>query len=103
MTGLDPVRLTASIDRALWGEVSGGLHSVRFSAGGRQITLRFFFLGDLDESDRASIASVGAEVAADFPASAVSEQAVATEADSAIRGGQGWHTVFLRKEPALVG
>lgn len=102
MTEIDPARLAASVNRALWGEVSEGLRCMQFSSTGRRITLRFHFLGEPDESDRDSVGSVGAEVAADFPDAVVSEQVIPTQAGDAIRCEPSWHTGFLRKERALV-
>jgi hypothetical protein len=103
MTEVDPVKLAASVNRALGGEVSEGLRCVQFAGAGQRITLRFHFLGEPDQSDRESVGNVGAEVAADFPDVVVDEKVIPTRADDAIRCEPAWHTVFLRKETALAG
>jgi hypothetical protein len=101
MTELSPAEVTASINRALWGEVSDKLRSVQFRAAADRIELRFFFAGDPGDDERDSISSVGAEVAADFPNTKVTEEAVPTVAESDIPCREGWHTVYARKEATL--
>jgi len=91
----------SSINRALWGEVSTKLRSVQFSLDGSRIAIRFFFDETPDDGDLNSMASVGAEVAADFPGCTVSEEAVATEANCPVPHDAGWRTAFARKEPSL--
>jgi hypothetical protein len=101
VTVFAPETVAASVSRALWGEVSRKLRSVQFRAADHQIDLRFYFDGDPDDSDLDSIGSVGAEVAADFPETAVSEEAIAAAAHGDIVCQDGWHTAYARKEASL--
>ena len=95
-------RVIASINRALWGEVSSKLRSVQFKVEAARISLRFFYEGAADDADRDSVASVGGEVAADFPECAVSEETIATNAAKPIEYEPGWQAAFARKERSLV-
>ncbi len=102
MTVLAPGEVAASVSRALWGEVLTKLRGGQFRTGDHRIDLRFYFAdkpGEQQELD--SIHSVGAEVAADFPDYAVSEQAVPTKADTDIPSPEGWHTAFSKKASTL--
>jgi hypothetical protein len=101
MTELAQSNVSASVGRALWGEVAPNLRSVRFRATEHGIELRFYYEGDAGESERDAMGSVGAEVAADFPDTTISEEAVATSADNEIPCQDGWHTAYARKEPSL--
>jgi hypothetical protein len=101
MTEFAPAEVTASVSRALWGEVCDKLRSVQFRMTGRRIDLRFFFDGSPNDDELDSVASMGAEVAADFPDSTVSEEVVPTQADSAIPHRKGWHTAYTGKEATL--
>jgi hypothetical protein len=101
MTRFAPARVAASVSRALWGEVSPKLRSVQFLLSGRNITLRFYYEGDPDDEDRETTGFVGAEVAADFPDAAVSEEAIACATDDEITCAEGWHMAYARKEPSL--
>jgi hypothetical protein len=101
MTGLSPARVTASVSRALWGEVSERLRSVQFRMVKDRIELRFFFDGDPNDDERETMGFVGAEVAADFANAAVSEEAVSTTAASDIPCRDGWHTAYARREATL--
>lgn len=101
MTEFAPAKVTASISRALWGEVSGKLRSVQFRTAGHRIDLRFFFDGSPDGDELDSIGCVGAEVAADFRGATVCEEAVPTQPDSDIPHAEGWYTAYARKEATL--
>ena len=92
----------ASINRALWGEVSARLRCVQFKPEKSRITIRFYFEGPPAEDDLESVGFVGAEVAADFPDWTVAEEAVATDPDSPVPHDAGWRIAFARKEPTLV-
>jgi hypothetical protein len=59
MTEFAPARIAASLNRALWGEVSGRLRVVRFRTTGTHINLRFYLDGEADEDERDSIGCVG--------------------------------------------
>lgn len=56
-------KVTASINRALWGDFSAKLRCVQFKPDKSLITLRFSFDGAPDDSDLDSVSCVGAEVA----------------------------------------
>ena len=101
MTAIAPGKVVASIDRALWGEVSSKLRSVQFKSDKDRIRLRFFFAGPPDDADKDFVGSIGAEVAADFPGYSVTEEIIPTEPDSAVSYQEGWQPAFARREPAL--
>lgn len=102
MTAATLGKVTASINRALWGEVSARLRCVQFKPDKSRITLRFSFDSAPNDSDLESVSCVGAEVAADFPKLAVVEEVATTDAGSVSPQQDGWHTAFARKEPSLV-
>jgi hypothetical protein len=101
MTERSPAEIAASVNRALWGEVSDSLRSVQFRAVGDRIELRFFFEGNPGDDDQEALGFVGAEVAADFADATVSEEAVSTALESDIPCRDGWHTAYARREATL--
>jgi hypothetical protein len=96
-----PAEVAASVCRALWGEVSDKLRSVQFGLTANHIALRFFFEGAPGDDELESISDVGAEVAADFPDATLSEEAIATTAESDVPCRDGWHTAYARREATL--
>jgi hypothetical protein len=93
--------VVASVGRALLGEVSPNLRAVRFRTAPDQIALCFYYARDPDDSERDSMGSVGAEVAADFSQATVTEEAITVSADSDIPSQDEWHTAYARKELSL--
>ena len=102
MTALAPSDVVASLNRALWGEVSPALRSVQFTAEPQHIGLRFFFGGTPEHGDIESVNCIGAEVAADFPGCTVSEEVIPTTVGTAIPRQDGWYLAYARKEASLV-
>jgi hypothetical protein len=94
--------VAASLNRALWGEVSPSLRSVQFATEPRRICLRFFFDGTPTDADRESANCIGAEVAADFPEHTFSEEVIPTTPGTAIPRQDGWQVAYARKESRLV-
>ena len=101
MSGPGEPAIAASVNRALWGEISPRVRSVQYEIGPRQIRLRFFFDGPPNAADLDSMGCVGAEVAADFPGRSVNEEAIATEATADLPRGDDWHVAYARKEASL--
>jgi len=101
MTELSPAEVTASVSRALWGEVSEKLQSVQFRMAKGRLELLFFSDGDPSDDERQTMGIVGAEVAADFANAAVSEEAVSITQNSCIPWRDGWHTAYARREATL--
>jgi hypothetical protein len=101
MTVHAPGEVAASVSRALWGEVTTKLRGVQYRTADHRIDLLFYFAGKPGKTEFDSIHGVGAEVVADFPDCAVSEEAVRTEPDTAIPCQESWHTAFVRQEPTL--
>jgi hypothetical protein len=101
MTEFAPERVAASVGRALWGEVSPELRSVRFKASGRNIVLRFTYEGDPGDDQREAMGVVGAEVAADFPDASITEEAITIASDSEVAYAERWQTAYARKESSL--
>jgi hypothetical protein len=94
-------QVTASMNRALWGEVTGHLRWVQFRTAGRHIDLRFLFGGVPGDDDRDAMGAIGAEVAADFADATVCEEAIGTGKQGLPASQPGWHVVYARKEPSL--
>lgn len=94
-------QVTASVKRALWGEVTSRSRCVQFRRSGHRINLRFYFDRIPNYDDRDAIGVVGAEVAADFTDATVFEEAIGTSRDDSPARQQGWTIVYAWKEPSL--
>ena len=101
MSELGTDQVTASVNHALWGEVTSRLRCVQFRTSGHRIDLRFFFDGAPNDDDREAIGPIGAEVAADFADAMVFEEAVGTSRGDPPARQPGWHIVYARKETSL--
>lgn len=87
-----------SLNRALLGAVSNSLRAVHFQADEKKIDIFFFFDGVISVDDEDTMGTVGAEVAADFPALSVYEHGLRVDSPARLKGEPGRHVVFARKE-----
>jgi hypothetical protein len=94
----DRMSLVMSANRALLGEVSGGVRAVLIKADASAIYLKAIFDGAISEDDRGSISVAGSEVAADFDAFQVFDDCVRIDRPEAVPVDENWDLVFLRKE-----
>jgi hypothetical protein len=88
-----------SINRGLWGEVPPQLRHVMAKFDSKTIEIRFFIDGAVSDEDVESARCVATEVLADFPNHHVKEQCVQLDYPSKIPFGEGWRTIYQRKEP----
>lgn len=86
-----------SIQRALLGEISPQLRAVVFSIDGRDIDVRFYFDGLINESDIESASIVETEILADYESDdSVTVRCVRLDAPTPIDDGGVW--VYRRRE-----
>lgn len=91
--------LLASVNRALWGEISIAVRAVYYQAEGSSIAIRFVVDGVIAEADRESVSCVAGEVIADFPDHDLAEESIERlDAPARVAVPPGWRLAFLRRE-----
>lgn len=90
--------LLASVNRALWGEVSAAVRAVFYKVENDCILIRFVVDGLITDSDRESVSCVGGEVVSDFPDLQVEEFIDRLDAPARVVVEPGWEAAFIRKE-----
>ncbi|MFB8003272.1 hypothetical protein [Nocardia sp. NPDC056000] len=90
--------LLASVNRALWGEVSTAVRAVFYKVEDDCILIRFVVDGPITAGDRESASCVGGEVVADFPGLGVEELIDRVDAPARVVVQSGWEVAFIRKE-----
>ncbi|MFB7718700.1 hypothetical protein [Nocardia sp. NPDC056100] len=90
--------LLASVNRALWGEISTAVRAVFYKVEDDCTLIRFVVDGPITASDRESVSCVGGEVVADFPELRVEEFIDRVDAPARLVVQPGWDVAFIRKE-----
>lgn len=96
---MDRATLICSVNRGLWQQVGPALRAVIARHESETIRLRFFIDGEPSDDDRESASGTAAEVIADFPWLDLDDEVLRLDSPQPIPFGDGWLTIFARREP----